>query len=67
MLGEHIKVGAVVISLSHKTFSDGTSHCPGDLHTVTDETLAYYQVCHKDYVVISTPYEVVTTPTTHSI
>lgn len=46
---EKFKVGDVVVSTHYVDFYDGTHHAKGQKIVVTSDTLAYYNVCHKNY------------------
>lgn len=47
-----IKVGSKVKCLNTIRFIDGTFHFQGQVYIVQKETLAYYQVNHKEYQIL---------------
>ena len=46
---EKFQPGDVAICKYNIDFTDGTSHKVGSKHTVTEQTVAYYNVMQSDY------------------
>lgn len=55
------KVGDLATALTDTSFTDGTTHIINQRYAVTKDNVAYFNVCHKDYMNV-TPAEGIAFP-----